>query len=141
MFALRPLLVLGLAAGLMALTPSDADAAKKAKKKKEHAVHGVVESVSKDSVTIKVHAHKKKKKGASAEAKKGETKDVTFTIGKGTTIERVTGKKGSKEVKTADRDDLKKGEHVVVVAKDKEATKIAIVKHKKKKRAKKNADA
>jgi len=140
MFAFRPLLVLSLAAGLLALTPSDVDAAKKGKKK-AHAHHGVVESVSKDSITIKVHAHNKKKKN-SAEAKKGETKDVTFTIGKGTTIERVTGKKGSKEIKTADRDDLKKGEHVVVVAsKGKEAEKIAIVKHKKKKKAKKNADA
>jgi hypothetical protein len=138
MMTLRSLFVLGLALSLM----GSAEAAKaKAKKKKEHAHHGVVEVVKleKDkesegkevgSITIKVHA--KKKKGV-------EAKEEKFRLADYTKVERVAGKKGSKTAETVTLSSLKPGEHVHILAKDGEAKEIKIVAKKKGKKKKANA--
>jgi hypothetical protein len=133
MMALRSLFVLGLSLSLLGST---ADAAKAKAKKKDKALHGKVEVVKleKDkesegkeigSITIKIHA--KKKKGIPA-------KEETIRLAAGTKVEKVKGKKGSAE--TATLSDLKPGEHVhVLLAKDGEAKEIKIVAKKGKKKS------
>jgi hypothetical protein len=134
---IRPFLTVGLAVAVALLT-SNSEAAKPASPKKKavagkvHVHHGVVEKVSlkekegslehTGSITIKVHHHKKK-------TKKTESKEETFKIEKHTKVER--------EGKPAHLHELKKGEHVIIYAKDHVAEKIDIVHHKHKKKAKK----
>lgn len=132
----RPLLALALAVAL-ALTTSATEAAnpttspgasakaalaKKGKKKHSHIHHGVVESVEKGMLVIKVHHHKRgtKKEGG---------KDEAFKLTASTKFEK-HGQPGSAS-------ELHRGEHVIVVAKDHMAEKVDIVHHKHKKKAKK----
>jgi hypothetical protein len=127
---IRPFLTLSLAVAVTLLA-SNSEAAKPKKKfSKEHVHHGVVEKVvlkegsfeHTGTITIKEHHHKKK-------TKKTESKEETFKIEKHTKVER--------DGKPAHLHELKKGEHVIIHAKDHVAEKIDIVHHKHKKKAKK----
>jgi hypothetical protein len=139
MMLLRASLILG----LVFAVASDSLAAK-AKKKKQAGLTGVVTAVEpgKDSnkdggtVTIKTFAGKKKANAAT----NGEEKK--FLVTKGTTIEKVSGKKGQQETKTATFADIQNGARVVVTLKTgvegSPAEKVQILEGKKKK---KNANA
>jgi hypothetical protein len=120
------LLVVGLTFALTA-GASNAFAAKGVKKKTDHHHRGVVVSVDKDSITIKVHHHKKKKNLAVSTPKEHEK---TFRIDGATKVEIDT--RG--EHKPATVKALHKGEHVTIASKDKHADKIDIHHHHKKKK-------
>jgi hypothetical protein len=121
----RSLLVLGLVATL-ALGASAAEAGK-GKKKGQHAVKGVVESVDRDAdkdagtITVKVH---KKTKDAAANAVAEEKK---FRVTAQTKFEKVRGKKGDRETVPATFADVRPGEHVAIVPESGEARTAAKV--------------
>jgi hypothetical protein len=120
-------LVLG---GIIAISVGTSTAAPAAKGKKsgEHRIHGTVVSVQQNSITIKTHHHKKKNGQATA-ATKSHVK--TFTITANTKIQ-VGGKN---QTRPANLNALHKGEHVVVLAHNRQADVITIHHHKKKKAA------
>jgi hypothetical protein len=130
---LRALLVVGLISGLTLVAPGEAQAAK-GKGKREHAIHGVIESIQFDkdkdhgTMVLKVHHHKKKKSAAGSAAT-----EKTVVFGKHTKVE--IGK-GGKE-RAGSISDLRKGEHVAVLEKGKQAEKIVIHEGKKGKKKKK----
>ena len=85
-------------------TAGDDDAKAKGKGKKG-AVPGVVQSVDKDTITVKVH---QRKKGSGS----GSPEEKTFKIGTSTTVELVSKGDNGLEKKDAKVDDLKAGQRV-----------------------------
>lgn len=132
---LRALVIAGLVGSLLTLVPGEAQAAKAKKKKKAHAIAGVIESVSenkdKGTLVVKVHHHKKKKAAPAGEAAKPVEKTVHF--GPNTKVEF---KKGKKEFAPASLSDLKKGERVRITEKGDNAERIVIAQGKKAKKKK-----
>lgn len=115
--------------GVIAMSVGTSEAAPSGKGKKkggEHAIHGTIVSVQKESITIKTHA--KKKKG-QASAGKSHTK--TFKITQNTKIQKGS-KKENQPVELAA---LRTGQHVVVHARNKQADTVTIHNKKKKKAA------
>ncbi|HZT81300.1 MAG TPA: hypothetical protein VFA26_13815 [Gemmataceae bacterium] len=127
MRTLRVALVLTVALALAAAASAAPGNAKgKGKGKKGHGVHGVVAKVDNDgnhgTITVKVKA----KKGGTAAEK-------TFKVTKGTTFQRVSGKKGEKQTGSAVFADVKAGERVAIVARGDVAEKVTITGKAKKK--------
>ncbi len=102
----------------------NASAAGKGKGKGGHPVRGTVESVSAESVVVKVQAGKKNG---------GEASSLTFQLNADTTYEFVTikrqgkGEKPLMETKPASLSDVKTGERVQIVAPGTAAQKVSIV--------------
>ena len=108
--------------------------AAKGNKDVKHAVRGTVETVSPESVVLKVQASKKKGGGIS---------EQTFQLNDTTQFEFVTMKKHAKgekaemETKPANLSDLKAGVTVQIASQATKATKVSIIQRKA--RGKKNA--
>ncbi|HLW66930.1 MAG TPA: hypothetical protein VKS79_16565 [Gemmataceae bacterium] len=145
---MRTMLTVGaVVVGLLAAGVSPAFAAKGVKKSENHPVHGVVVSVNhgdakagsanagghEGEITVKVHSHKKKGKGAAKAGKKSSTKTEQFTVGKETKFEVVNGK----QHRAGTFADVKPGEHVVISHNGRKAEKVIIHSHSTKKKPKK----
>ncbi|MFO0864061.1 MAG: hypothetical protein U0744_05305 [Gemmataceae bacterium] len=111
--------------GVVAISSSEAEAAKKKSANKNHAIHGVIESVSHKGKETILHVKTNGKKGA----------EHTVFVDPNTPVEKHAGKK--KGVTPATVANLQRGEHVVVHMQGRKATKVDIV-AKGKKKAKKN---
>jgi hypothetical protein len=110
---------------VVAFSSGEAEAAKKkANVAKNHTIHGVIESVSHKGKETILHVKTSGKNGSQH----------TVLVDPGTPVEKHTGKK--KGTTPATVASLHRGEHVVVHMQGRKATKVDIVKSKKK--AKKN---
>jgi hypothetical protein len=116
--------VIALVVGFGVCTLAGAADEVKAKAKKG-GVAGVVTSVDKDSITIKVGG---KKKGSDSAA----DEDKTFKINESTTYQTVSKGENGPETTDAKFEDVQKGAHVRITADGDVATKIEIMKGKKK---------
>lgn len=112
-----------IAVGLMLLVAGTASAAGKGKGK-GHPVRGTVESVTPESVVVKVPPNKKTG---------GEASNLSFQLNDKTQYEFMTrsrkakGEKPTVETKPASFTDVKTGEHVMIVAPGTVAEKVSIV--------------
>jgi hypothetical protein len=110
----------------LAGTAGAVEKAGKGAKKGKHPVHGKVVAVQKDdgkdsgTITIQVH-HKKKGAAAAAPAEK------TFKVSSATKYQLFQGKKGAVSQKDAAFADIKKGTHVMIVHKGEEASDVKII--------------
>jgi hypothetical protein len=127
------LTALGLALCLTAAAPAAAKG-----KKASAGVRGVVESVDKDSLTIKV-AQKKKKGEAAAPAPEEKkfklSADTKYEVIK-ITKAAVKGEKPTTETKEGTFDSIHKGDVVQVLANGDLATKVSVIDMGKKKKSK-----
>ena len=126
MLRVRSAIILVMSLAGMALLADDGEAAQQAAKKKKKGnqpVTGVVSSVQKDTITVKVQA--KKKAPAPGEEKK-------FTINDSTKFESLSGKKGATQARPATAADIKTGSRVRIEAKGNTVEKIGILTKKKK---------
>jgi hypothetical protein len=127
------------ALGLVLCLTAAAPAAAKAKGKKANAgVRGVVESVDKDSLTVKVP--QKKKKGEAAAPAPEEKKfklsaDTKYEVIK-ITKAAAKGEKPTTETKEGTFDSIHKGDLVQVLANGDLATKVSVIDMGKKKKSK-----
>jgi hypothetical protein len=123
-------LVLAISLGFVLCTRATAaDDEAKAKAKDKKGVAGVIESVSKDSITIKVMG---KKKGSGSDSDTAD-REKTFKINDATTYVTVSKGDNGPEMKDAKFDDLKSGERVRIVTDGDVAQKIEILPKGKKK--------
>jgi hypothetical protein len=112
--------------GLALFLCAQASAADKAAKQ---GVVGVVTSVDKDSITVKIVT---RTKGSGSDT---PAEEKTFKVSKDTTVQTVTRVKGQKTPDTTDStfDDVKVGERVRIIGDDGTAQKISILGQGKKK--------
>jgi hypothetical protein len=114
---MRRILAVAVVLSLALAARAEDGAGTKGKTKGDHTA-GIVVDVKKDkdkdegTLTIKVHKHKKK--GAAAVPAEEKTFKVTST----TTFEKVSGKKGDKQVTSVTFAAVQKGEHVRLTIKD-----------------------
>jgi hypothetical protein len=109
-----------------------ADDQKKGKKGNKP-VHGTISKIEKDSgqgtvITIEVM---NRKKNESTTTEKQEKK---FTVTSTAKVEKLSGKKDNRTHEDAKLDDLRTGQHVIVVSKGDKVEKVEIVMAKKKKK-------
>ncbi len=131
-------LVLAISLGLALTAHATAGDKAKGKGKGKHGIAGVVQSVDKDSVTVKIMQHKKKKGSGSGSGSASGAEEKTFKLSGSTKFDTLSHTKGQKGVETKDAklEDVKAGQRIRITADGDTAQKIDILGEAKKKKNK-----
>jgi len=123
---MRPIRTLALLVAVVALAVVASPAPAAAKANKEHAIHGVVQSidVGGKTFTVKTGGHKNKKTGETT-----PVVEKTFKVTDATTFVKTTGEKGAETTTTLKFDEIKEKMHVAVTANGDVAVEVKVGHH------------